>query len=307
MKKSIALVAPEPGKVELQEQEVGEPGPKEVQVRMHRSLVSHGTERAYVLRLPGTEWVKFPVFLGYAAAGVVEAVGKEVTEFKEGDRVSCPMSHRSVGNIDVERLVVKLADEVTYDEATFVALGTTALQGVRKTRIEVTESVMVFGLGIVGQLAAQFARINGGLPVIGVDRVQGRLDVALKAGADMALDTSDESWMETLKDATDGEGPHVVIEATGFPDVITLALQAVRHFGRVVLVGSPRGESTVNFYRDVHCKQVTIIGAHNGQNPKFESRPGFWTRQNEIQSVLTLLAEKRINTEALITERIGTD
>lgn len=307
MKKCIVLVAPKMGEVELQEQDLSDPGPKEIQIRAHRSLVSHGTERAYILKLPSTERIKFPVYPGYASAGVVEAVGKDVTEFKEGDRVASPMSHRSVGNIDVERMGRKLVDEVTFDEATFVALGVTALQGVRKARIEVTESVMVFGLGIVGQLAVQFARINGGLPVIGVDRVQKRLDIALEAGADIVIDTSDESWMETLKAATDGKGAHVVIEASGFPEVITLALQAVRQLGRVVLVGSPRGESTVNFYRDVHCEEVTIIGAHTGGNPQSDSRPGFWTSSDERQSFLTLLAGKRINTEALITERIGID
>jgi len=303
MSKATVLVAPKPNQIELQQQEVPPPGPGEIQIRAHCSLVSHGTERAYILRLPGTEWVKFPCYPGYASAGTVEAVGDGVEGFKVGDRVFSSMSHRSLGNYAVDRGPQKLPEGVSFEQSTFVALGTTALQGIRKARIEVTESVAVFGLGIVGQLATQFARINGGLPVIGLDRVQARMDLARSCGANVTIDTSNENWMSRLKDLT-GDGPNVAIEASGFPDVIPLALQVVAHFGRVVLVGSPRGESTVNFYRDVHCKQVTIIGAHNGQNPKVESRPGFWTRKAETDSVLTLLAEGRMNTDALITERI---
>ncbi len=304
MSTAAVLVAPRKGRVELQEQEVGDPGPREVQVRVHRSLVSHGTERAWILARENMVR-EFPFSPGYATAGVVEAVGKEVTAFREGDRIACPMTHRSLGNISEDALVAKLPDGVSFDEGTFVPLGTVGLQGVRKARIEVTESVMVLGLGLVGQLSVQCAHINGALPVIAVDRVKKRLDIALAGGADVALDNSDESWRKVLAEVTGGEGPQVVIEATGFPEVIGEALETVRKFGRVVLSGSTQGDSTVNFYRDVHCKQVSVIGALNPGNPQLESRPGHWTRRDEVKGVVKRLAEKRINTEALITGRIG--
>ena len=304
MPKATAIIAQRKGVVELVEVDVPPPGPNEVQVRVHRTLISHGTERAWILARENMER-EFPFPLGYAGAGVVEAVGSDVTRFKVGDRIAGHMTHRSLANINENALVDRMPDHMTFDQGSFVTMAGVGLQGVRKARIEVGEAVMVLGLGLIGQFSVASAFVNGGLPVIAVDRVKERLDIALQIGADIAIDNSDPAWKDKLNEATMGNGPAVVIEATGFTEVVNQGLEVVAHFGRVVLQGSTQGIDTVDFYKNVHCKQVSIIGALNPGNPTGQSRPGHWTRPDEVTAVVKLIASGRFKTEPLVTERVS--
>lgn len=297
--KNYVIVSPSKGCVELQEYEIGDPGASEIQVRVHVSLISPGTERAEILGMANTPGT-YPFAPGYCSAGVVEKVGADVTRFSAGDRVaSFFMGHRSIGNMD-ESAFVKIPEGVSFEEAAFLSLAQIAMQGVRKARIELGEKAMVIGLGIIGQLALQFARQSGALPVIGVDRIESRLKLALECGADEVINASRENWM-----GADEEKPQVVIESTGAADAVATAFQAAHTFGRVSLLGSTRGESTVNFYKDVHCKAITILGAHAYFGiPQHESRPGYWNRYDDAGCFMGLLKQKRICLNPLITNRI---
>jgi threonine dehydrogenase-like Zn-dependent dehydrogenase len=103
---------------------------------------------------------------------------------------------------------------------------------------------------------------------------------------------------------TGGSGAAVVIEATGNPNAILTALDCTRPFGRIVLLGSTRGETDhVNFYRDVHKKGLTLIGAHNSARPRHESSPGFWSEYDDQRVALELLARGRLNVQPYITHR----
>lgn len=296
--KNYAIVSDEKGHAEVQEITVGDPGPQEVQVRIHVSLISPGTERAWILGLPNTPG-RYPHRSGYCTSGVVEKVGSEVKNFSVGDRVGCHMlSHCSLGNVEA-KYVVKLPEGVPFEKGVFVTLGQIALQGVRKARIELGEKVMVIGQGVIGQLALQLARLNGAMPAIGVDRHENRLKTSLACGADMAFDTNDEKWLEAV-----GEKPQVVLDATGYPEAVQLSFDAIRTFGRVVLLASTRGLSTVNYYADIHAKGVTVLGAHAGRVPEIEERPGFWTWQQDAKCFLDLVAAGKLNLDPLITNRI---
>lgn len=303
MKQKI-ITAIEKGKVELVEKELKDPGPDEVQVRVHKTLVSPGTERAIILALDNTA-KKFPVDMGYSASGIVEKTGKQVTRFKEGDRVACfCINHCNVGNIS-ENLCIHVSNKITFEHAAFLALGVICLQGVRKAFIELGEAVMVLGLGPIGLLALQLAKANGALPAIGVDKVSSRLELAEKLGADKVFNSGEKGWEEELKDFTEGKGPQVSIECTGFPQPINTAMTAVRKFGRVVLLGSTRGETTVNFYTTVHRKALSVIGANIMGNPSLESRPGFWTWKDDAYAFLKILEYGRIDVDSLITDRVA--
>ena len=297
--KCRGVVSPAKGKVELQELEVVNPGKKEIQIRVEVSLVSPGTERAFILNMPNTTGI-YPHEPGYCAAGVVMKVGAEVKRFKPGDRVACyGIGHRSAGNVE-QQWSLKVPDSVSLEHAAFLSLGQTSLQAVRKTRIELGEDVLVFGLGLMGQLALQLASLSGAMTVTGVDFIEKRLEIARVCGADRTIAADAENWMDALE-----EKPHVVVEATGAPEVIGLACQTVRPFGRVCILSSTRGESTVNFYRDVHKKGITIVGAHTtGSNPRFESRPGYWTFQDDAFCFMRLLSRRKVRMDPLITEQI---
>jgi 2-desacetyl-2-hydroxyethyl bacteriochlorophyllide A dehydrogenase len=301
--KNHVLVSEQPGQIALKEFEIAEPGPEEIQVKVHNSLISPGTERAFVLNMENTSG-EYPQYPGYSSSGVVVKVGSRVTDFQVGDRIACfGIGHRSIGNIRQKR-AAKIPDGVSFELAASTALGVIALQGIRKARIELGESAMVFGLGIIGQLAIQLAKLNGAVPVIGVDRMENRLNVAKENGVDLTFNSGDEHWFNEVKQATDGIGPHVVIESTGVPEVISTSFETVRNFGRVVILSSTRGNSTINFYRDVHKKGITILGAHISANPVGESRPGFWTWRDDATAYLNLLKYNKILVKPLITDQV---
>ncbi|SFJ82634.1 2-desacetyl-2-hydroxyethyl bacteriochlorophyllide A dehydrogenase [Paenibacillus sp. UNC496MF] len=297
------LVSETKGEIELQAQQLPEPGDHEIQVRVHASLISPGTERAFVLGMANTSG-DYPMTPGYSSAGEVVKVGKAVTDFRVGDRIaSHGIQHRSYGNIRQAR-AARIPDGVPYELAAFTSLGVIAMQGVRKARIELGESAMVIGLGIIGQLAMQLAKLNGAVPVIGVDREDNRIELARHCGVELALNSADGGWTDAVRQATEGKGPQVVIESTGVPEVINTALGTARDFGRAVILSSTRGDTTVNFYRDVHKKALTIIGAHISGNAGTESRPGFWTWRDDANAFLNLLCHNRVLLEPLITERV---
>ncbi len=259
-------------------------------------MMSPGTERAQILSLPNANR-KFPFQPGYCAAGIVEKIGSEVTAFKVGDRVACSIGHRSIGNVD-ESWAVKIPDDVSFERGLFVRLGQIAMQGVRKARIELGENVMVIGLGVIGLLALQLASISGADDVIGMDLLENRLDIAKKCGATFTLNPALEGWKEKLS-----LKPQVVIESTGAPAAMNTALAAVRKFGRVILLGSTRGVCTVDFYSDVHCKGVNIIGAHTYHSvPPNDSYPGNWTWKDDSECFMKLLNKKKLKIDELITD-----
>ncbi|TVY07995.1 zinc-dependent alcohol dehydrogenase [Paenibacillus cremeus] len=303
--KSVAIMALEKGRVGYQEQEVSDPGAKEIQVRACASVISPGTERAFILNLENTD-SHYPQHLGYSCAGVVEKVGAEVTDFAVGDRVACIMFHKSIANVNAVR-AVHIPDGVSFEDAAFIRLGVIAMQAVRKANIELGETAMVLGLGLIGQIAMQLVRNSGAIQAFGVDRVESKLQMASRLNNEPVINSAEENWIEQLKEQTGGAGPHVVIESTGFPEPISLALQCVRRYGRVVLLGSTRGDSSINFYRDVHKKGVHIIGAHISTNPEFESHPGYWTFRDNGNCFLQLLKLGKVDMQSLVTNQVKWD
>lgn len=290
------------GKVALESADVPDPQPGQIQVRVQSTMISPGTERAVILALENTEQA-FPRPLGYSGTGVAEKVGPGTGGFEVGQRVAYfALPHCDIGNVGAE-FCVPIEPDVPSAHAAMLALGVIALQGVRKARIELGESVMVLGLGPIGQLASQFARINGAVPVLGADKVKDRLAAAIRNGADKTFDISDEHWVDAARGACGG-GPHIVIESTGSGAAINTALEVVRQYGRVVLLGSARGSSTVNFYATVHRRTLSVIGAHIIGNPKSESRPGYWSWRDDARAILSLLKHGRMDVDSLVTERV---
>jgi 2-desacetyl-2-hydroxyethyl bacteriochlorophyllide A dehydrogenase len=292
-----------PGAMELAVGPIPAPGPTELLLRTRVSLISPGTERAFFLGLPNTTG-SYPQKAGYSNIGEVVAVGSAVTDRQVGDRVATNGFHAAFITADVAacRPVPRgLAD----DQAVFFNLASIALQGVRKARIELGEPVAVVGAGLIGLLALQLARLQGALPAISIDQDGDRLQFALRTGADAAL-PADDQVTTLLAELCGGEGPAVVVEATGHPDAVPSAFAYARPLGRVVLLGSTRGDTeAVNFYRDVHKKGLTVLGAHNNARPRHESSPGFWREADDQRVALDLLALGRLHVTPYITHRFA--
>jgi len=298
---------PERGRAEVVPFHPAAPKAGELLIETEVTLISPGTERAFFLGLPNAS-ATFPYYPGYSSVGRVVAMGDGTVqaadgrELRVGDRVVCGCNHASHATARAERCW-HVPEELPPQEAVFFSLGSIALQGVRKTRVEIGEPVAVLGLGLIGNLALQLSRLQGGLPVLGLDPDAGRREIAQQCGADACFDPSAESAAEAVQSTTDGRGPSVVIEATGAPEAVNDAFALARTHGRVLLLASTRGVTETNFYRDVHRKGLTVLGAHANSVPTRDSSPGFWTLSDDTQTVLRLLAGRRLQVGPLTSEQ----
>lgn len=304
--KCKGIIALSKGEVRMMDVDVTDPRQDEVQVRMAATMISPGTERAHILALPNSNQ-DFPYVPGYCCAGIVEKTGDHVTGYAAGDRVACfavDVGHREIGNVHVSR-VARIPDGVPFEYAAFSGLGQTSMQGVRKAQIELGESVLVIGLGIVGQLALQFARASGALPAIGVDRIGKRLEIAKACGADYALNNADTPLKELLNPILGAKGPNVVLESTGFPDVMSEACACAADYARVSIIGCPRGKTDFNFYTHIQKKSITLIGAHAVFSvPEKQSYPHFWTYEDDTACFLNLIKRGTVTAAPLITDMV---
>jgi len=290
--------------VAVEDFELRQPASGEVLIESVSSLISPGTETAFLMALPNTPGV-FPQYPGYSNAGIVAAVGDAVSQVGVGDRVVSWTPHASHVLAQEDGVLLTIPDGLSFDEAAFFALASVALQGVRKAGVELGESVVVLGQGLVGQLGLQLAKLSGGMPTIGVDLYDSRLEVSLRHGADYVFNPGKVHLEEEVGKVMEGRGVNVIIEATGSPEAVPTALKLAGKYGRVILLGSTRGESTVNFYRDVHRKGVTMIGAHDSMIPKYESRHGWWTGRDDGTLVLKLMNKGLLQVKDLISLKMS--
>ena len=183
---------------EIFEGPIPSPGPGEVVVRNHYSVISSGTEKASI-QASGTSTISkiqtkgnvqkgielfkreglsalldaafsrstTPLQLGYSSAGEIIETGKNVSNFHVGDRVASNGSHAEYVVVS-ENLCTRLPDKVTYKEGAFTVMGSIALHGMRLSDTGIGNSVVILGLGVIGQLAAKIAEAQGS-NVVGID------------------------------------------------------------------------------------------------------------------------------------------
>ena len=307
------------GSIEIATQDINDPGPGEVLVWNRLTAMSPGTERASLLAMPNTAG-GWPRQVGYSGVGDIVAVGDGV-DLPVGSRVLTKERHASVVCTTVDR-VRAIDDAIADEDAAFHALLQITLQGVRKARIEIGETVLVIGAGLIGSLAAQYAYAAGAAQVLVADTDPVRRNLVERIPG---LTPVDPTTLEPL-DVTSTEGrdritddppggPSVVIECTGSPAPITTAFEMAGHLARVVLLASTRGTTdNVNFYRHVHKKGLTIIGAHDSirplshrGDPTSEALPTLWSSHRDVDAAMAMVASGRIQLAPLITHRVMPD
>lgn len=177
---------------------------------------------------------------GYSSSGVIVACGTELPGFRVGDRVACAgvgyASHAEYNAVP-HALLTPIPEGVSHEEAAFVALGAIALHGVRQAELTLGETVVVLGLGLVGQLAVQLARATGAR-VIGCDPVPEKQQLALRLGAESVCAPDDLAALVEDLTATVGADAVLVCAASKGSEVTTQALEISRRRGRVVVVGA---------------------------------------------------------------------
>ncbi len=299
-RKQILFTAP--GKAEYLETELSPCSDNEVLVKTEYTVVSGGTERACLMGSPNTVG-KFPLGLGYCGVGYVTETGKSVKSVKAGDRVLVYHGQHASINKRGENEITKVENTaVSSLEAAFVIIASMGLGGVRKLEIEIGESAMVMGLGLLGLFSVQFARLNGAYPVIACDLYEERRKKALELGADYALDPSDADFCEKVKEITKGKGINACVEVTGNSKALLEALECASPLGRISLLGCTRvSDTAIDYYTQVHRPGVRLIGAHNFVRPKFESYPHHWTHHDDCRCILDLIEAGRIKVSPIVS------
>lgn len=301
--KAWYVVFPAKEQCELACEEIPALKPDELLVKSDYSLISAGTELANYHGLPNTAGGRgeFPFRIGYSTSGHVLEVGAAVKNFRPGDKVAVAWGGHRSHTVTTEKRVIRFdGDKVDMQDACFANLASFPMLGVRKLEIQLGECAMVAGLGLLGLLAIQFAKLSGACPVLACDYSPERRELAKQLGADAVFDPAAPDFVEQVKAFTDGKGPDAVVEVTGYIPALQQALEYIAWEGRISLLGCTRiSDQTIDFYKYVHLRGIKLIGAHTNTRPLEESRPGQWTQQDDFRTFFRLLEAGRLQVAPL--------
>ena len=245
----------------------------EVLVKTAFSLVSAGTELTCLAG--GESWFTFPSTPGYTSVGEVVQVGDQIAAVAPGDLVYTWGGHKQYNRINLaERgsICLPVPDGVALPLVPFTRMITIALTALRVSDIELGDFVAVIGLGLVGNFAAQLARLQGG-NVIALDHNPGRVALVADCGIKNAIVMENPSAAAKVAEITDQRGVNTLIEASGRPGALLDGLPLVGRYGEVILVGIVRGEYQANLtdmLDYIHLDpqgNVTFKGAHEWRYP----------------------------------------
>ena len=259
----------EPHRAELVEGHLADvPEPHQVRIRNEFSAISSGTELAVFTGIhqwlpdPDIPRWSFPFAAGYSACGVVEEVGSEVERLVPGTRVAHAGNHASsvVWNADDCWVV---PGGLPSASAAFACVGRSGWGAAARVGTTMGRSVLVLGLGVIGQFSLRTFVAAGARPVIGLDRHAPRRELATRGGATATLDPSSSSVEHDLSGLlADGPQADIVADATGRPAGVMQAMSLTKDGGQCVIVSSPRGTlDGVNFYPDLHRRCIEVLGA----------------------------------------------
>ena len=260
--------------------------------------------------------LKTPVPLGYSVSGMVIAVGDGVTEFRLGDRVACGGStaNHAEFNFVPQNLCVRVPDGVSLDSAACTTVGAIALQGVRQAGPQLGETVVVLGLGLVGQLCVALLKAAG-CTVFGIDLDSSRLELALAMGAHSVSLADRDLVRRKLSSIDTVTGADVVLIAASStsPEPTRLAAELVRDRGRIVVVGKTPLDLPweTSYEKELDLRMSRSYGPGR-YDPVYEERGidyplGYvrWTEKRNMQQFLDFLARGLVHPELIVSHRFS--
>ena len=307
------LIAPAQMEVAFRQYESQPLAPDQVRVRSRFGAAKHGSEMAMFQGYAGhrgdydsklrlftqdRKMVKYPGGLGNMCVGDVVEVGADVQDFRVGERVVSHGSFREE-HVWAAARVRKLPDGVPWQAAVCLDPADFALGAVRDGHIRIGDAVAVFGMGAIGLFVLQFAKLTGAFPVIAVDPIELRRDVALECGADLVLDpTSCDAGME-IKLATAGRGADVCVDYSGHFSALQAALRGVAYLGTVVAGAWPASyPAGFDLGAEAHFNRPTIVfsRACSEPNPEYPN----WDESRLFEVVWRLLCNGSLKAEPVV-------
>ncbi len=277
-------------------------GPRETLVK----VMAAGICGSDIGRVMVTGTYRFPTIPGHEFAGVVEAVGAEVTNVAPGDRVAvapllpcmqcdaCQRGHYSLcddyGFLGSRtdggfaqyvrapaRNLVRFPDTIGFEEAATIESAAIILHGIRKIELRAGDSAAVIGIGALGYFAVRLAKLSGARPVIAVDIDEAKLALAREAGADLCLHAADPALHRRIREATGGLGADVVLETAGNNAGRETAIHAARKQGTIVIYGSAHHDVVYKpaTFERVLRHELRLVGSWNSYSVPFPGKEWF--------------------------------
>ncbi len=305
---------PSPSEVRVAERPVAAAGPSQLLAEATRTLISAGTEQNLLEgdhRAAGLTEAPDALRPGYSWVGRVVEAGDETAGFAAGDRIVASLQHVSLALIPPDdrpmtRLEIPqlLPDAVSDDAATFVSLADVALHAVRRAQPSIGDAVAVFGVGVVGQLIVQFARMAGAYPVVAVDLDDRRLATAVESGATHAVNAGRDDAVAAIQDVSYGAGARAVFMATRTPQVLPDCIRAADNGGVIAVTGSAPGTVGIELQVDLLRRELTIFGTYQAFYPHEPYHKFQWPRPRNREYVIELMARGDLRTDHLISHRV---
>ena len=303
---------------EVREMNFGQPGPHEVFVKNMAAGIC-GTDVHIYHGEKGATEVDPPVVLGHEYAGIVEAIGSEVTAVKVGDCVTidpniycgqcyhCRKGNKqfcekmtAVGvNMDggfahysmvPEAQVFPMKPEVGFEAMAMAEPLACCIHGIEQVDIKSGDFVAVVGGGAIGLLMVQLAKLRGAGTIILSEPVAQRREIGLQVGADYAIDPLASDPAEQIRALTGREGVDVVIECVGKVFATKQAFDIADRGGRILLFSVPSPDAKFDMpLIDVFKKELKIYGS--------------FVNPDSHQQAVDLINAGKIQTAPLITHR----
>jgi len=292
-------------------------GYKEVLVRIRACGICTLEQRLFL----GDQKIFYPIVAGHEASGIVEEVDKGVLgNLKAGDRVALDLLNRCgecyfcrIGSDHLcenrfkkglnlmggfgeyvsvpSSQLFKIDDRLSFEEAALTEPVATCVHSLRSARLSGEETVLIFGVGVMGLLHVLLSQLYGVQTVV-CDIDETRLEQAKALGADVVINPEKELLVEFVKGVTEGRGADVVILATPAESAFTSALSVVRMGGRIVLFAASGQNYETPISPDrLHAKEITLIGVQ-GRTTK------------DFQEAVTLLNRGRLNLIPVVSKTV---
>lgn len=314
------LLAVAPGKTVLVEYEEPPLKPNQVRVKSIFSAEKHGTtlliyrglspfsEKAFdpdtglfMPKCEGKGWaISFPIRLGNMTVGIVIEVGSQVKKFKIGDRVYGYLSIRETHTVDEEK-IDSAPPELSDEEVVCIDPAAVALMAVREGHVRLGDTVAVFGLGAIGLMAVQMAKLSGAILVIGVEPIEKRRKLAERYGADIVIDPREHDAGLEIRKVTGWKGVDISVETSGSYSALHQAIRGTRYGGTIVPVSWYHGEAKgLNLGEEWHFnRQIMVSGARVESEP-YRDYP-LWDRKRVYETVISLFKRKLLRIDGMLS------
>jgi len=255
--------------------------------------------------------------LGYSCSGEVIAVGKQIKNIRSGDYVACAgaglANHADMVSVP-EHLVVKIGDKKHLKTASLTTIGSIALQGLRRARPQIGETVCVIGLGLLGQITIQLAK-RSGCRVIGIDVMPERIELAQRLGASVALHAAQDEVKKEIDFLTGHHGvDSTIITAASESDaIVQQAMEVTRKKGRVVLVGdvglnlqrSPFYKKEIDFLISCSYGPGRYDNKYEREGKDYPYAFVRWTENRNMRAFVDLIERGQIDIDSLIAHEVS--